>query len=231
MIRVLSVPPFDALDAAVLPRRTASDPATRETVARSSMTCSPRGDDGGAGVHPSVRRGRPRARATWALDSRSSGRRRSGGSIRCCARRSSAPWTGSGRTTSISASRASTLTRGGRQPRRDEGDAARPGGTVCAGRQGVLSVVGHHERRAGPGGGGPGDRRGGSPRRGVTDAVLAACALSGVTRIFRVGGAQADRGARLWNGDDPAGGQDRRPRQPLGGGGQATGGRGRWAST
>ena len=29
------------------------------------------------------------------------------------------------------------------------------------------------------------------PPQGVTDAVLAACALSGVTRIFRVGGAQA----------------------------------------
>src|SRR5712691_2313678 len=29
------------------------------------------------------------------------------------------------------------------------------------------------------------------PPQGVTDAVLAACALSGVTRIFRIGGAQA----------------------------------------
>ncbi|MGH7497849.1 MAG: histidinol dehydrogenase, partial [Gemmatimonadales bacterium] len=29
------------------------------------------------------------------------------------------------------------------------------------------------------------------PPAGVTDAVLAACALSGITRIFRVGGAQA----------------------------------------
>jgi Histidinol dehydrogenase len=29
------------------------------------------------------------------------------------------------------------------------------------------------------------------PPGGVTDAVLAACALSGVTRIFRIGGAQA----------------------------------------
>ncbi|MFL5496848.1 MAG: histidinol dehydrogenase [Gemmatimonadales bacterium] len=29
------------------------------------------------------------------------------------------------------------------------------------------------------------------PPRGITDAVLAACALSGVTRIFRIGGAQA----------------------------------------
>jgi histidinol dehydrogenase len=29
------------------------------------------------------------------------------------------------------------------------------------------------------------------PPRGVTDVVLAACALSGVTRIFRIGGAQA----------------------------------------
>ena len=37
---------------------------------------------------------------------------------------------------------------------------------------------------------GPGDRGGGAPQ-GVTDLVLAACALSGVTRIFRIGGAQA----------------------------------------
>jgi len=29
------------------------------------------------------------------------------------------------------------------------------------------------------------------PPQGVTDGVLAACALSGVTRVFRVGGAQA----------------------------------------
>ena len=40
-----------------------------------------------------------------------------------------------------------------------------------------------------------GGRRAGDHRRrpaqGVTDAVLAACALSGVTRIFRIGGAQA----------------------------------------
>ena len=29
------------------------------------------------------------------------------------------------------------------------------------------------------------------PPQGVTDVVLAACALSGVTRVFRIGGAQA----------------------------------------
>ena len=29
------------------------------------------------------------------------------------------------------------------------------------------------------------------PPQGITDVVLAACALSGVTRVFRIGGAQA----------------------------------------
>ena len=45
--------------------------------------------------------------------------------------------------------------------------------------------------------------------------VLAAAHLAGVSRAFAIGGAQADRGARLRHRDDPRGRQDLRPGQRV----------------
>ena len=53
--------------------------------------------------------------------------------------------------------------------------------------------------------------------------VLAAARLAGIDEIYRVGGAQADRGTGPWHRDDRAGRQDRRSRQRLCRGGQAAG--------
>ena len=67
---------------------------------------------------------------------------------------------------------------------------------------------------------------------GEIDAtVLAACRLAGADAVYRMGGAQADRRARLRHRDHRAGRRDRRPGQPVRPGGQAPGARTRWGST
>ena len=64
-----------------------------------------------------------------------------------------------------------------------------------------------------------------SPDGKLTPLVLAAAKLAGVDEIYRIGGAQAVAALAYGTADDQAGGQDRRPRQRLCGGGQA-----RWCS-
>ena len=70
---------------------------------------------------------------------------------------------------------------------------ARPRRRVRARRQGGLSVVGAHERRAGAGRRRARNHHGGADarRRAQSDLVLAAAALCGVDRVFAIGGAQA----------------------------------------
>jgi len=77
-------------------------------------------------------------------------------------------------------------------PAGPEGDAARPGGHLRTGRQGQLSFQRDHERCTGAGGRCAGDHHGlPYPGGEINPAVLAAARLSGVDRIFRIGGAQA----------------------------------------
>ena len=63
MIRVLAVPPFEALDP-LLPRRAGSDPETREAVRRILEDVLERGDEAVRGVYPPVRRRGPRRRGS-----------------------------------------------------------------------------------------------------------------------------------------------------------------------
>ena len=74
-----------------------------------------------------------------------------------------------------------------------------------------------------------------SAPRGRTAArrpsILATAGLLGVDEVYAAGGAARDRRARLRHGHDRPGGRDRRPREPLGAGGQAPGGGHWWAST
>jgi histidinol dehydrogenase len=187
MIRVLAVPPFEALDP-LLPRRAGSDAATRETVRAILEDVLTRGDDA---VREYGRRfdGVDLAPAEWSLDA--------------------GTWQGAlGRVSpSVRAAleRAVDRVRAYHEHQREPGfhlteaDGSLvgmkvipldrvglyvPGGkasypssvimnavpALVAGVQEIVAVV---------------------PPQGVTDVVLAACALSGVTRIFRVGGAQA----------------------------------------
>ena len=187
MIRRLAVPPFSALDP-LLPARAGSDAATRETVARIVEDVFRRGDEA---VREYTRRfdGVDLAPDQWALDS--------------------AQWQGAldrvdpGLRAALG--RAVDRVREYHRHQREEGfrlEAADgsvvgmrvtpldrvglyvPGGkasypssvvmnavpALVAGVQEIVAVV---------------------PPTGVTDVVLAACALSGVTRVFRIGGAQA----------------------------------------
>jgi histidinol dehydrogenase len=187
MIRVLVVPPFEALDP-FLPRRAGSDPETREAVRRILEDVLARGDEA---VREYTRRfdGVELAPSEWELDA--------------------ASWQGAlaridpGLRTALT--RAVDRVRAYHEHQREPGfhltDADGsvvgmkvtpldrvgvyvPGGkasypssvvmnavpALVAGVQEIVAVV---------------------PPQGVTDAVLAACALSGVTRIFRIGGAQA----------------------------------------
>jgi histidinol dehydrogenase len=187
MIRRIAVPPFEALDA-LLPQRAGTDPATRETVARILDDVLLRGDDA---VREYTRRfdGVDLAPSEWELDS--------------------AKWQGAldrvdpGLRAALA--RAVDRVREYHQHQKEEGFRLAgddgsvvgmkvtpvdrvglyvPGGkasypssvvmnavpALVAGVQEIVAVV---------------------PPQGVTDVVLAACALSGVTRIFRIGGAQA----------------------------------------
>lgn len=187
MLRVLAVPPFDALQP-YLARRDGPDPATRDAVRQILDDVRARGDEA---VREFTRRfdGIDLAPDEWELDA--------------------AEWQGS--LSRIEPRLRSALTRAvdrvrayhehQREPgfRLTEPDGSMvgmkvtpldrvglyvPGGkasypssvvmnaipALVAGVQEIIAVV---------------------PPNGVTDGVLAACALSGVTRIFRIGGAQA----------------------------------------
>ncbi len=187
MIRRIAVPPFEALDA-LLPPRGGADPATRETVARILDDVLRRGDDA-VREYTSRFDGVDLAPAAWELDS--------------------AAWQGAldriNPTLRAALARAVDRVREYHQHQREDGfrlagdDGSLvgmkvtpvdrvglyvPGGkasypssvvmnavpALVAGVQEIVAVV---------------------PPQGVTDLVLAACALSGVTRIFRIGGAQA----------------------------------------
>ncbi|MGN6392246.1 MAG: histidinol dehydrogenase [Gemmatimonadales bacterium] len=187
MIRVLAVPPFDTLDA-FLPRSAGSDAATRDTVRSIIDDVIARGDEA---VREYGRRfdGVDLAPGDWPLEA--------------------GTWQGAlariAPTLRRALDRAVDRVRAYHEHQRDDGfhlaeaDGSLvgtkvtpvdrvglyvPGGkasypssvvmnavpALVAGVQEIVAVV---------------------PPAGVTDPVLAACALSGVTRIFRIGGAQA----------------------------------------
>ncbi len=187
MIRRLTVPPFSALDP-LLPQRSGSDAATRETVARILDDVLRRGDDA---VREYTRRfdGVDLAPEEWALDS--------------------AQWQGAldRLDPALRAALAQAVDRvqDYHQHQRDEGFRLEaPDGSMVGMKVTPLDRVGLYV----PGGkasypssvvmnavpalvAGVQEIVAVVPPAGVTDAVLAACALSGVTRIFRIGGAQA----------------------------------------
>jgi histidinol dehydrogenase len=187
MIRVLAVPPFEALDP-MLPRRAGSDAATRETVRAILDDVLSRGDDAvreygrrfdGVDLQPSE----------WPLDA--------------------GTWQGAlGRVSpSVRAAleRAVDRVRAYHEHQREVGfHLTEPDGSVVGMKVTPLDRVGLYV----PGGkasypssvvmnavpalvAGVQEIVAVVPPQGITDVVLAACALSGVTRIFRVGGAQA----------------------------------------
>ena len=187
LIRRLTVPPFSALDP-LLPQRAGSDAATRETVARILDDVLRRGDDA---VREYTRRfdGVDLAPEEWALDS--------------------AQWQGAldRLDPALRAALAQAVDRvqDYHQHQRDEGFRLEaPDGSMVGMKVTPLDRVGLYV----PGGkasypssvvmnavpalvAGVQEIVAVVPPAGVTDAVLAACALSGVTRIFRIGGAQA----------------------------------------
>jgi histidinol dehydrogenase len=187
MIRRISVPPFEALDP-LLPQRAGSDPATRETVARILDDVRLRGDDA---VREFTRRfdGVDLPSSEWESDS--------------------AGWQGAlDRVTPLLRAalvRAVDRVREYHLHQREEGfRLVGDDGSVIGMKVTPLDRVGLYV----PGGkasypssvvmnavpalvAGVKEIVAVVPPQGVTDLVLAACALSGVTRIFRIGGAQA----------------------------------------
>jgi histidinol dehydrogenase len=187
LIRRLAVPPFLALDP-LLPQRGGSDPATREIVARILDDVLRRGDEA---VREYTRRfdGVDLAPGEWALDS--------------------ARWQGALDRVdpALRAALAQAVDRVREYHRHQREDGFRleaPDGSVVGMRVTPLDRVGLYV----PGGkasypssvvmnavpalvAGVQEIVAVVPPTGVTDVVLAACALSGVTRIFRIGGAQA----------------------------------------
>ncbi len=187
MIRRLEVPPFEALDS-WLPRRAGSDAATRDAVAAIIEDVITRGDEA---VREYTRRfdGMDLAPSGWELDQ--------------------AAWQGSleridpGLRTALAL--AVDRVREYHEHQRDPGfHLAQPDGSVVGMKVSPLDRVGLYV----PGGkasypssvimnavpalvAGVQEIVAVVPPAGATDAVLAACALSGVTRIFRIGGAQA----------------------------------------
>lgn len=187
MIRRISVPPFEALDP-LLPRRAGSDPETREIVAGILQAVLDRGDEA---VQEFGRRfdGVDLEPPTWELDP--------------------AEWQGAlGRIAPglrQALGRAVDRVREYHEHQREPGfHLSAPDGSVVGMKVTPLDRVGLYV----PGGkasypssvvmnavpamvAGVREIVAVVPPSGVTDAVLAACALSGVTRIFRIGGAQA----------------------------------------
>jgi histidinol dehydrogenase len=187
MIRRIAVPPFEILDG-LLPQRGGAPPETRETVARILDDVLHRGDEA---VREYTRRfdGVDLAPSEWQLDS--------------------AGWQGA--LERVDPVLRSALARGVdrvreyHQHQREEGfHLASEDGSVVGMKVTPLDRVGLYV----PGGkasypssvvmnavpalvAGVQEIVAVVPPQGVTDVVLAACALSGVTRIYRIGGAQA----------------------------------------
>jgi histidinol dehydrogenase len=187
MIRRIAVPPFEALDP-LLPQRAGSDAATREAVARILDDVLLRGDEA---VREYTRRfdGVDLPASEWELDS--AGWQ---GALDRVAPKLRAALAGAvdrvreyhlhqreegfhlaGDDGSVVGMKVIPLDRVGLYV--PGGKASYPSSVVMnavpalvAGVKEIVAVV---------------------PPQGVTDLVLAACALSGVTRIFRIGGAQA----------------------------------------
>jgi histidinol dehydrogenase len=187
LIRRLAVPPFSALDP-LLPQRAGSDAATRETVALILDDVFRRGDEA---VREYTRRfdGVDLAPGEWELES--------------------AQWQGALERVDASLraalSQAVDRVRDYHRHQREEGFRLEtPDGSVVGMKVTPLDRVGLYV----PGGkasypssvvmnavpavvAGVQEIVAVVPPTGVTDVVLAACALSGVTRVFRIGGAQA----------------------------------------
>jgi histidinol dehydrogenase len=187
MIRVLAVPPFEALDP-MLPRLGRNDAATRETVRAILDDVLSRGDDA---VREYGRRfdGVDLAPSEWPLDAGTWQKAlgRVSPSIRAALERAvdrvrayhehqrEAGFQLTEPDGSVVGMKVTPLDRVGLYV--PGGKASYPSSVVMnavpalvAGVQEIIAVV---------------------PPQGITDVVLAACALSGVTRIFRIGGAQA----------------------------------------
>ncbi len=187
MIRRFSAPPFDALDP-LFARRSASDPATREVVGAILDDVRRRGD---AAVREYTLRfdGVDLAPADWSLDSGlwQSALLRVDPALRAALGRAvdrvrafhdhqrEPGFQLTQPDGSLVGTRVTPLDRVGLYV--PGGKASYPSSVIMnavpalvAGVQEIIAVV---------------------PPTGVTDAVLAACALSGVTRIFTIGGAQA----------------------------------------
>jgi histidinol dehydrogenase len=187
MIRRLSVPPFEALDP-LLPRRAGPDPETRDRVAGILEAVRRRGDEA---VRELGRRfdGVDLAPDEWELDQ--------------------AEWQGALERIDAplrqALARAVDRVREYHEHQREPGfHLSAPDGSVVGMKVTPLDRVGLYV----PGGkasypssvimnavpalvAGVQEIVAVVPPGGVTDPVLAACALSGVTRIFRIGGAQA----------------------------------------
>jgi len=187
MIRRLVVPPFEAL-APLLPRQGGSDPATRDAVASIIADVVARGDEA---VREYTRRfdGVELAPREWELEPASwqASLERIDPALRAALARAVervGEYHRHQREPGFTLSRPDGSLVGMRVTPLDRVGLYVPGGkasypssvvmnavpAVVAGVREIIAVV---------------------PPQGVTDAVLAACALSGVTRIFRVGGAQA----------------------------------------
>jgi histidinol dehydrogenase len=187
MIRVLAVPPFEALDP-LLPRRAGSEAATRDAVRAILDDVLARGDDA---VREYARRfdGVDLPPGEWALDAGTwqSALGRVSPSVRAALERAVdrvRAYHEHQREPGFHLTEADGSLVGMKVIPLDRVGLYVPGGkasypssvimnavpALVAGVQEIVAVV---------------------PPQGVTDVVLAACALSGVTRIFRVGGAQA----------------------------------------
>jgi histidinol dehydrogenase len=187
VIRVLTVPPFDTLDP-YLPRRAGSDPTTRDAVRAILDDVLARGDEA-VREYTSRFDGVDLAPREWELDAATwqgalgridpALRRALGRAVdRVRAYHEHQREPGFHLTEadgSLVGMKVTALDRVGLYV--PGGKASYPSSVVMnavpalvAGVQEIVAVV---------------------PPQGITDAVLAACALSGVTRIFRIGGAQA----------------------------------------
>ena len=187
MIRLLAVPPFEALDP-LLPRRAGSDPATRETVYRILEDVLARGDEA---VREYTRRfdGVDLAPGEWELDAAGwqDALGRIPPSLRAALTRAVdrvRVYHEHQRDPGFHLTEADGSVVGMRVTPLDRVGLYIPGGKASYPSSVVMNAVpalvaGVHEIIAVV------------PPQGVTDVVLAACALSGVTRIFRIGGAQA----------------------------------------
>lgn len=186
-MRRFSAPPFDALDS-LFARRPVSDPATREAVSAILEDVRQRGDDA---VREYTRRfdGVDRAPADWSLDS---------GLCQAALHRIDPALR-------AALGRAVDRVRAFHEHQREPGfHLTQPDGSLIGTKVTPLDRVGLYV----PGGkasypssvimnavpalvAGVQEIIAVVPPTGATDAVLAACALSGITRLFTIGGAQA----------------------------------------